>query len=173
MTPPGPRPKSNKVKQLQGNPGKRRLDDDPAQFEEGMPEAPAHLHGDALERYYHHCKVLSNARALAEGDRDVIARLAWLGNEINEQTLKLESEPRIMETQRGGPTLNPRARYVRDLIKEERALLVEIGLTPSARNRVKALTRRADPTSPEEAKQLELADNLFRPARIDIARRKK
>lgn len=158
MPSPGPKPAPKNIKRLRGNPGRRRLEAaGDAEFQAAIPDPPEGLRGGALEIYNHHCRVLAAARVLTEGDRDLIARLAWTTHEINQQVREMEVEPRLYKSKRGAPVPNPRLRVIRDLIAQERGLMAEAGLSPTARNRLKTVqAAQGGPVTKEQALALKL-----------------
>ena len=160
----GRKPTPSAIKNLRGTTRKKGAAADEPQFSEAIPEAPDFLEGEALQIFYRHCRILSDARVLTDGDRDILARLSWVTAELNENIKAMRGSDRIQTSQRGGATIAAGMRLIRDLMAQERALMAEVGLSPTARNRLKTVKGiQKDSLSKSE----QLALGLFQGVKFD------
>jgi P27 family predicted phage terminase small subunit len=150
MSTRGRKPKPTKLKELQGNPGKR-----PISRREPKPELPAKKprgmsrgakrfwddHAGELERLSILTGVDTSAFRLAAEHYAIALQAA---RELHQEGLTVEG--------RDGPKKNPLAQVFKDNALAFKAFATEFGMTPSSRTRLKM---------PAEAEQLSLADELF------------
>jgi len=128
----GRKPQPTRLKILKGNPGKRRLPANEPQLPVTPTACPKDVRGDARTEWDRLAPVLVSAGVLTVGDLTAFREYCLLTGEV-----------RAMERliKRVGQATAHRLGYVNAVLKlrkEWRALAVELGLTPSARSRVKA-----------------------------------
>lgn len=126
----GPKPQPTRLKILKGNPGKRPLPKDEPQLPVTPVECPRELKGDARTEWERLARPMVEAGVLTIGDLSTFREYCVLEGEVR----KLE---RLIHRVGRAATREMKIE-LRDSRKERRALAVELGLTPSARSRVRA-----------------------------------
>lgn len=154
VTMAGRRPKPTALKELAGNPGKRALNraaEDAAQGATAAaqaggasvqgqtarpPTCPAWLQGEARKEYRRAGKILAQMRVLHESDRTALAAYAQQYAQWIEAQEQVRLTGVIVQSPNGFPIQNPYLSVANQALKQMRALLVELGMTPAARSRV-------------------------------------
>ena len=134
----GRKPKPTAVKKLEGNPGKRKLNDKEPMPVKGMPTCPAWLMPEAQTEWKRLAKILSEMGVLTEVDRTAFAAYCQSYARWKEAQEHINSEGATYETENGMQRPNP---YVAICNTEQRLMMSaasEFGLTPSARSRIMA-----------------------------------
>ena len=153
MSSSGRRPKPTRVKELQGNPGKRALN-----TREPRPETPVKrprgLKGLPDTFWREHASELERLGVLTGVDGAAFRLMAEAYAFAIEAAFELRLDGFTVEG-RDGPKKNPLAQVWRDNAVLFKAFATEFGMTPSARARLQL---------PEDAEQLTLADELMRVA---------
>lgn len=138
----GRRPLPSAVKAARGNPGKRRANDREPEAPAGMPACPDWLPARARECWADLGPTLEGMRVVTAADRLALVLLADAYAEWRAARDEVDSEGPTYETETeaGGRMIrsHPAVAQASDAARRLRALLVEFGLTPSARSRVKA-----------------------------------
>jgi P27 family predicted phage terminase small subunit len=114
----------------------------------GRPDVPADLSRAEREIWEAAISALEHRGTLTPGDGPALRLFAQLSAERDEERKNMESEGRVIVTQRLDShghgivvrTTNPRLRIVRDLEKQLVSLLRELGLTPLRRHQVQKAT---------------------------------
>lgn len=150
----GRKPKPTRLKQLAGNPGKRALPKAEARVRVAIPPMPSHLLGEARREWKRISQLLFDAGLVTSFDRGALAAYcqSWARWVKAEREVKKKGE--VVYGVHGTLKKNPWVGISRDALEEMRKFLLEFGLTPSSRSRVRAA----------EMEQLSLADLLFAPA---------
>lgn len=153
MSRPGPRPKPTRVKELEGNPGKR-----PLPRNEPRPQLPVKRPrgmGRGQRAYWdQHAPELERLRILTGLDVPAMRLMAEHYTFALEAAEILGKEGLIVKG-RDGTKKNPAWQALRDATGMYLRLAAEFGMTPSARTRLQL---------PPEVEQLSLADLLFEAA---------
>jgi len=148
----GRRPKPTALKQLQGNPGKRKLNQDEPKPAKGVPCAPGYLTPVAAEEWHRIVPELERIGVLTQVDGTALASYCmtfsrWVQSETEiTQYGVLIKEPVFDKLGNWvGDKLkkNPACTAAMACQKEMRALLGLFGMDPSSRSRIKT-------QSPEE-----------------------
>ena len=69
----GRKPKPTIVRQLEGNPGKRAINDREPVPPDGIPDCPEHLDDEARAEWFRTSKVLKEMGLLSKADRSALA----------------------------------------------------------------------------------------------------
>lgn len=138
----GRRPTPTALKRLAGNPGKRALNESEPQFAPGRPPCPAHLVGEARTEWSRVTRLLVEAGLLTKADRAALAAYceAWATWVLAVEMLakpKEEGGGMVTITENGYPMLSAWWTVSQQAAKSMRSFLVEFGLTPAARSRMK------------------------------------
>jgi P27 family predicted phage terminase small subunit len=133
----GRRPKPTALKKLQGNPGKRKLNPDEPAPPAGIPECPDYLDVLARREWKRVSALLAASGILTEIDGTALAAYCqayshWLDAEG--QVRKLGT---IVKTPSGYPILNPHVVLAKQAMQQMHKFLVEFGMTPSSRSRLR------------------------------------
>jgi len=135
----GRKPKPNVIKDLEGNPGKRRRvrENEPVP-KGGVPECPEHLDGEARAEWFRTAKVLLEMKLLTTADRSALAAYCtaysrWV--EAERQVKKLG--PIVKSPDKGFPMKSPYLVIADQALEIMRKFMVEFGLTPSSRSRIR------------------------------------
>ena len=149
----GRKPKPTAVKVLEGNPGKRALNTSEPHppVPDANPYAPRHLNEDAKKEWKRVVGILIDLGLYTEIDKAALAiycqtRGRWVIAEG-----KCDEQGEILTTDKGYNYQNPwrhEANKAQDLM---RRMMVEFGMTPSARSRI---NMPGEPEGPSLAEQL-------------------
>ena len=134
----GRKPKPTAVKELEGNPGKRKLNTKEPMPGKGMPACPAWLLPEAKKDWKRLCEKLNQMGVLTEVDRSAFAAYCQSYARWKEAQEHVDAEGATYETDNGMHRPNP---WVNISNTEQRLMLQaasEFGLTPSARSRIMA-----------------------------------
>ena len=150
MSTQGRKPKPTRVKELQGNPGKR-----PLSKREPKPQSavktPRGLKGLPRAFWREHAGELERIQVLTGVDGPAFRLMAEAYAFAVEAAIELRETGFTVEG-RDGPKKHPLAQVFRDQAQLFKSFAVEFGMTPSARARLQL---------PEEAEQLSLIDELM------------
>jgi len=149
----GRKPKPTKIKELEGNPGKRRLNTDEPHppVPDATPYAPRFLNADAKAEWGRMAAILLGLGLYTEVDHAALAMYcqAWGRWVVAERKLSKEGE--IIESENGGKYQNPWRHESNKAQEQMRRMLSEFGLTPSSRAR---LSVPGGPDEPSLVEQL-------------------
>ena len=137
----GRRPTPTKLKIVKGNPGRRPLNEDEPQPNLCRPKQPKHMGERAKSAWKFVADVLDEMGVLSEADSLARERLVECYVEIWEAQQIINAEGRVYETtgSNGEPMKrsHPAVKQLQDADRRFKSYLVEFGLTPSARSKVK------------------------------------
>ena len=137
MARPGPAPTPTHLRVIRGVRPDRINTNEPKPAKSD-PRCPSWLSKDAKAVWRRTAKQLKLMGLLYESDQDILA--AYSNAVVNYQraTELVDSEGVLIEGRRDGVVTNPAVRVQRDSATLIRQLAGELGLTPSARTRLKA-----------------------------------
>lgn len=136
----GRKPKPTKLKIVQGNPGKRALNQDEPQPERAIPKAPAHIPARAKKVWKAVATELDAMGVLTVADVLALELLVCSYDEYRRMRDVAETEGATYLT--GGESglmhrARPEIAIGADAFRRCKSMLVEFGLTPSSRSRIK------------------------------------
>lgn len=140
--------KPTALKELAGNPGKRRLNKDEPKPQHKKPSCPKHLVGEARREWNRMAKQLFDLGLLTEVDRAALAGYcqAWARWVQAEEEMRKPTFQMIKETDSGYPVVSPWMGIANQAMKQMLRFLTEFGMTPAARSRVTVIKEdEADP----------------------------
>ena len=140
----GRKAKPTALKKLQGNPGKRPLNDrEPAPATPGLPECPPHLAGEAAAEWVRVAAQMPPGW-VGQTDRAALAAycLAW-GQHV-ESTLLMAKHGLVVKSPSGYPIQSPYLSISKKALADCVRYAAELGFTPSSRSRI-----QADPPVPD------------------------
>ena len=133
----GPVPMPSVIKVARGNPGKRRIQPD-VPMPPGAPDMPKHLSALARAEWRRIVEQLMLVPGLlAKTDWAVVAAVCECHEEIVKADRALERGGRYLKTKTGFMRKHPALEVKAQFVALQRQHLAELGMTPSARSRVK------------------------------------
>ena len=134
----GRKPVPTGMKVLRGNPGHRTVETTEPKLPAGAPPRPDFLTGDAADEWTRRVTELYASGIATRADWATLAMYCYYFGQWSEAVTKLAEEPQVIRTKSGYVQPNPRI-----AIRNKNATLMlkaaaELGITPSARSRVKA-----------------------------------
>lgn len=134
----GRKPKPTAQKQLEGNPGKRPFNVLEPQIPEAALRCPSHLDAIARTEWKRLAPLLKQAKQVTAVDRAVLAGYctAWSAYVTSDSAVQKYGDVLISE-KTGTPYCSPYVNLRSMAMKQMCHYAVELGITPSARSRVK------------------------------------
>jgi P27 family predicted phage terminase small subunit len=146
----GRKPIPTTLKVLSGNPGRRPLNDREPTPMPGGPECPDWLDDEAKAEWQRICAELQGMGILSTADRAALAMYctAWSRWKMAEEQVR-KFGPIVKSPEKGFPMKSPYLTIADQAMETMRKLMVEFGLTPSSRSRI----RRPDDNAVDELNQ--------------------
>jgi P27 family predicted phage terminase small subunit len=146
----GRKPKSTAVKNLEGNPGKRKLNNKEPVPARGMPDCPEWLLPEAKKEWQRLCDLMNQMGVLTEVDMAAFAAYCQSFARWKEAQEHIDSDGSTFETDKGYQQQTP---WVGIANTNQKLLQAsEFGLTPSSRSRIVAgNTKGKEPEGEMEA----------------------
>ena len=143
----GRRPKPTNLKVLEGNPGKRRLNEDEPQPEAELPTRPGWLAPEAKREWTRVSGELHRLGLLTRVDRAALAAYCQAWARFVEAQRVLDEKGMTFETNNGYVSQRPEVTISNKMWQVIKSYLIEFGLTPASRSRlqVKSEKDEADP----------------------------
>jgi len=132
----GRRPKPTHLRLLQGNPGKRPLNQNEPKPPAAIPEPPEHLSEIALKEWNRMSELLLKLGLLTLIDRTAFAAYCTLYARWVEAEEALKKTGSVVRAPSGYPMLSPYYTVSNQCLQQMRAYLTEFGLTPASRSRI-------------------------------------
>lgn len=136
----GRRPKPTHLKVVTGNPGKRKLNEKEPQPAKEIPSPPSHLTDWGKTAWGKMTVLLDGMGVLTVADTFALERLCDIYADILQLRNTIADEGRTYTVQTEGGFLikaNPAVAMLADADRRFKSYLVEFGLTPAARTKVK------------------------------------
>lgn len=136
----GRKPKPTQVKLLNGNPGKRPLNEREPEYPVGLLDAPPNLSAIGRKEWLRVGNILCKQRVLTEVDFAVLAVYCWSFQEWIRVTNAMKNGKAGMKTDtpNGRTMTSADMANQKDLQKQMMTAMVELGMTPSSRSRIKS-----------------------------------
>jgi P27 family predicted phage terminase small subunit len=148
----GRKPQPTQLKVLRGNPGRRPLNRaEPAPAPALSLAPPAWLEGEAVTEWHRLAPVLHRLGLLTEIDGDALASYCQTWARWREAEAAIRKYGMVLKGKNGFPVISPYVAVANRAMAHMKALLIEFGMTPSSRTRVKTDTGaapEADPFAP-------------------------
>jgi len=132
----GRRPKPTALKKLQGNPGRRPLNELEPKPARGLPPCPDFLQGEARRHWDEIGPQLEAMGVLAEIDGTMLAAYCQAYAQWRDALEKLKLGT-IIKAPSGYPVLSPYCYLANKAMQIMRGIAQEFGMTPSSRSRLK------------------------------------
>jgi len=145
---PGPKPMPTQLKVLRGNPGRRRLNNLEPEPGPSRKKVPSWLPSEAKQYWNDLHPMLERLGVMTEADELALAGLCATYAAWREAYAFLQEHGTAYKTvSTAGDVLwksYPQVQVFSDMGKQLRVWLVEFGLSPSSRSKVKTITRKKD-----------------------------
>lgn len=134
----GPAAKPTKLRELQGNPGKRRLPKGEPRpvVKDRVPSAPRWLGEEARREWRRVARALHGAGLLTEADHDALALYCETFASWRRAEAQVRAKGEVVRTAGGNVIQNPYLSIANRAKKDALLLLREFGMTPAARSRI-------------------------------------
>lgn len=146
----GRKPKPTGLKVLEGNPGKRALNEYEPRPEKKSPKCPSWLEPEAKKEWRRMCKVLETIGVLTQVDAAAFAGYCQAYARWKEAEEFLSKHGTIFKTPSGYIQQVPQVSIAQTYLKIMKDFCSEFGLTPSARSRINVNTVQSDSNDPME-----------------------
>ena len=146
----GPKPKPTRLKLVTGNPGRRPLNDHEAKPRTVIPDPPDMLRDEALAEWRRITLLLAEVGLIAKLDRAVIAGYCQAWARYVEAERQLVTTGLIIKAANGFPMQSPYLSIANKALDQVRQMSEQIGLSGSARSRIKAGDAPADADAAED-----------------------
>lgn len=146
----GRKPIPTAIKQLEGNPGKRALNQKEPKPEKRAPKCPAWLDSEAKKEWRRTAKQLEQLGILTEVDMAAFAGYCQAYARWKEAEEFITKHGTIVKTPSGYWQQVPQVSIAQTYLKIMNKFCEQFGLTPSARSRIIADSGQNDSTDPME-----------------------
>jgi P27 family predicted phage terminase small subunit len=134
----GRKPTPTMLKVLSGNPGKRPLNEHEPVAPQGVPEPPAWLDAEAKAEWDRVTADLAGMGLLSRADRPALTALCVAWSRWVEAEAQVKKFGTVVKSpEKGFPMKSPYLSIADQALETMRKLMVEFGLTPSSRSRIK------------------------------------
>ena len=148
----GRKPKPTALKVLEGNPGKRPLNNNEPKPEKKSPKCPSWLEPEAKKEWRRMSKILEELGILTEIDASAFSGYCQAYARWKEAEEFLTKHGTIFKTPSGYIQQVPQVSIAQTYLKIMKDFCSEFGLTPSARSRIHAAVDKKD--TEDEMEQL-------------------
>lgn len=149
----GRKPKPTEKKRLEGNPGKRKLNEQEPKPEVVIPDPPNHLDGPALDEWHRITKELHELRIITVIDRVALVAYCQAWADYIKACEQILEEGEVLISDKGNAYQNPWTGIRTNAMDRLLRISAEFGMTPSSRSRLKVQTASED----DEIKKMLLA----------------
>src|SRR3954451_21596185 len=132
----GPAPKPTSIKRLEGNPGKRKLNELEPTPKAGAPECPEYLDEVARREWDRLTAILVSMKVLTEADYIALANLCQAYSTLMNAQKQMNKTGILYKSKSGYIQQSPLLSIIHTQTTIVNNLLREFGLTPSSRTRV-------------------------------------
>jgi P27 family predicted phage terminase small subunit len=133
----GRKPKPTALKLLDGNPGKRKLNQSEPSAP-GAPECPEFLDAEAKAEWFRTVPVLTAMGVLTKADRSALAAYCMAYSRWVHAEDQVKKYGTIVKSpEKGFPMKSPYLTVADQALEIMRKLMVEFGMTPSSRSRLR------------------------------------
>ena len=132
----GRKPKPTSLKLLQGNPGKRPLNENEPRPAPRLPSPPAHLSKEARKEWRRSGAFLLELGLISDLDRSAFAAYCTAYGRWIEAEEALKTYGVMIKSPSGFPIQSPYLSIAKKAMEQMRSLLSEFGMSPATRTRV-------------------------------------
>ena len=141
---PGRKPKPTAIKELEGNPGHRKMNQNEPKPRRKAPPCPKWLNEDARKEWRRLSKALEDLGILTELDMTTFANYCEAFSRWKEASEFLTQRGLFYITPSGYPQQFPQVTIAQNYAKLMSRLAEQMGLTPSARSRITSSGRQGE-----------------------------
>ena len=134
----GRKPIPTNLKMLRGNPGRRPLPKNEPKIPAGIPKVPPHLNREAKKEWKRIVPELEQAGLLTKVDGSALAAYCDCFSTWAQASRKIKKGGLTVTGDNGIPVVSPYLKISNAALDRMRQFLVEFGMTPSSRSKVKA-----------------------------------
>ncbi len=134
----GRRPAPTKLKLLRNNPGKRPLNDNEPEPDGKLLPPPDHLSDEAKREWSRAGELLATLGMDSEFDRAALAAYCQAWGRWVEAEESLKRYGVVVKSPSGYPMQSPFLAIANKAMEQMKAYLIEFGMTPASRTRVRA-----------------------------------
>jgi P27 family predicted phage terminase small subunit len=135
------RPKPTALEILEGNPSQHAVNRFEPQFDHVIPECPDHLNKEAKKLYQRVAAMLHRAKIMTEADQIILASLCQSHAILAAAHRELNRSKLMVDSKVGGPRVTPLFKIINESTNTVARLCQELGLTPSARSKLRIDTK--------------------------------
>ena len=132
----GPPPKPTRLKVIEGNRGKKKLNTKEPKPLPITPKRPSWMDGTAKRFWGKYVPILTRLGIFTEIDGEALAVLAQTFSEYRDCVKLIKAEGRTFTTEKGYVIQRPEVSILRKARKDVESLLAHFGMTPAARSRL-------------------------------------
>ena len=135
----GRKSKPTGLKVIEGNPGKRPLNENEPKPKLGIPEMPEWIKpfDEAVKNWEHESVLLDEMGIMTKADAGILAARSFLFSQIVDLTKDLKEEGTVLKRDDNSePKHNPKQKQLESVLREYRTLGSLLGLDPSSRSRL-------------------------------------
>lgn len=136
----GRKRKPTRIRKLQGNPSKRKLNTDEPEYDVAVPDAPPNLTAEALVEWTRITKLLSDQKVISKADMAIVGLYCQAYSLWDRYSQQLQDEDHLLVTPKGYKYANPLIGMMNTQAERVAKYAAELGITPASRSRVKTLT---------------------------------
>lgn len=138
----GRRPIPTAMKELAGNPGKRRLNENEPKPPAAAPPCPSHLGNEARKEWRRILKELGPLGMVSKLDRAALAAYCQAWGRWVEAEEQLRKHGPVVKSPSGYPMMNPYLSIANTAMEQIRKYMTEFGMTPSSRSRIETTPQK-------------------------------
>lgn len=146
---PGPRPLPTAVKIARGRAGHHPINDREPEPRRKLPRCPSWLQEEARAEWRRKARELYDAGLLTVVDDSALAAYCTVFARWVEAESKVHEQGMVVETTNGNPIQNPYLAIANRAMDDMRRYLIEFGMTPASRSRVKVVSAEKEKTLAE------------------------
>jgi len=133
----GRKPQPTALKVLRGNPGRRRLPEEPQPVPVVDLQPPAWLDDGAKAEWHRLAPILARLGVLTETDTDALAAYCEAWVTWKDATQQIRKWGMVLKGKPGEiPRVSPFVKVAHNALIQMRGLLIEFGMTPSSRAKI-------------------------------------
>ncbi len=135
----GRKPLPTEIKRMNGNPGKRPLNENEPTPPRALPDPPEHLSPAGEAEWHRIAETLYQTGVLTQVDRAALAAYCQAYGRWVEAELKLQQTPALIRTGSGHVQISPWLTVANRQLELMHKFASEFGMTPASRTRICAL----------------------------------
>jgi P27 family predicted phage terminase small subunit len=132
----GRKPQPTRLKLLNGNPGRRPLNEREPEPQVRLPQAPTHLGAAAKKEWRRAGRFLARSGLISDLDRAAFAAYCTAWGRWVEAEEALKTYGVMLKSPNGFPMQSPYLAVANRAMEQMRSLLAEFGMSPASRTRV-------------------------------------